>query len=284
MRDILRRLDAAGFIRLPPSQKLGQNPRIDHSPQLVSQIDTTPITEINWTDLAVRRANEREQVFAELDRISQMVQTGGSSGQLGNWQGSAGVTVLRWRRNFGRLRTQYRGLLAANPGAHRPLPIRPEVGQPSVLARGRVVVIDIQRLPENGQRLVFAKVVRDIQNCMEDVQQRQALGLDGVIIFVDELNKFAPSGPGSPLKSQLIDITARGRSSNVALIGAEQFASEVDKQIFDNSATRVFGRTGSSEIAGQVYRRLSSEMRVKLTTGYLIPVVEGTNPISVRTR
>jgi len=87
-----------------------------------------------------------------------------------------------------------------------------------------------------------------------------------VVIFVDELNKFAPSGPGSPLKPQLIDITARGRSSNVALIGAEQFASEVDKQIFDNSATRVFGRTGSSEISGQVYRRLSNEMRVKLTT------------------
>ncbi|HKA17774.1 MAG TPA: hypothetical protein VKN18_05605 [Blastocatellia bacterium] len=92
------------------------------------------------------------------------------------------------------------------------------------------------------------------------------IGLDGVVIFVDELNKFAPSGPGSPLKPQLIDITARGRSSNVALIGAEQFASEVDKQIFDNSATRVFGRTGSSEISGQVYRRLSNEMRVKLTT------------------
>jgi DNA helicase HerA-like ATPase len=86
------------------------------------------------------------------------------------------------------------------------------------------------------------------------------------VIFVDELNKFAPSSLSSPLKSQLINITARGRSSNVALIGAEQFASEVDKQIFDNCATRVFGRTGSSEISGQVYRRLSDEMRVKLTS------------------
>jgi len=79
--------------------------------------------------------------------------------------------VLRWHRNFGRLiiRAVYRGLLAPNPAAHRPLQIRSEEGRPSVLARGRVIVIDIQRLPENGQRLVFAKVVRDIQNCMEDV-------------------------------------------------------------------------------------------------------------------
>jgi hypothetical protein len=207
--------------------------------------------------------------FAELDRIAQSVRPRGQRGPgatLGTWQGSAGVTVLRWNRNFGRLRSVYRGLLAANPAAHRPLQIRSETDRPSVLARGRAIVIDIQRLPENGQRLVFAKVVRDIQNCMEDMEQRRALGLDGVIIFVDELNKFAPAGPGSPLKAQLIDITARGRSSNVSLIGAEQFASEVDKQIFDNSATRVFGRTGSSEITGQVYRRLSNEMRVKLTT------------------
>lgn len=72
--------------------------------------------------------------------------------------------------------------------------------------------------------------------------------------------------PGDPIGRAISTETARGRSSNVALIGAEQFASEVDKQIFDNSATRVFGRTGSSEIAGQVYRRLSDEMRVKLTT------------------
>jgi hypothetical protein len=204
--------------------------------------------------------------FARLEAVAQIVRPRNQGGQLGSWQGSAGSTVLRWRRNFGRLRTQYRGLLAQIPAAHRPLPIRPSQHTPSILRPGAVVVIDIQRLADNGQRLVFAKVVRDIQNCMEDAEYRRALGLDGVVIFVDELNKFAPSGPGSPLKPQLIDITARGRSSNVALIGAEQFASEVDKQIFDNCATRVFGRTGSSEITGQVYRRLSNEMRSKLMT------------------
>ena len=165
---------------------------------------------------------------------------------------------------FWSVANQYRGLLAQIPAAHRPLPIWPDQRHPSILTPGGVVVIDIQRLADNGQRLVFAKIVRDIQNCMEDAEVRRNLRLDGVIIFVDELNKFAPSGPGSPLKPQLIDITARGRSSNVALLGAEQFASEVDKQIFDNCATRVFGRTGSSDIADQVYRRLSNEMRSKL--------------------
>ncbi len=204
--------------------------------------------------------------FARLESVAQSVRPRNQGGNLGSWQGSAGSTVLRWRRNFGRLRTQYRGLLAQIPAAHRPLPIWPTQQIPSILTPGSVVVIDIQRLADNGQRLVFAKIVRDIQNCMEDADIRRGLGLDGVIIFVDELNKFAPSGPGSPLKPQLIDITARGRSSNVALIGAEQFASEVDKQIFDNCATRVFGRTGSSEITGQVYRRLSNEMRSKLMT------------------
>lgn len=200
--------------------------------------------------------------YAELGNIAQQVQRGGQNLQM--WQGVAGVTVLRWRRNLGRLRTQYRGLLAASPEEHRPIPMRATADRESIIRAGRVIVVDIQRLPDNGQRLVFNKIVSDIQWIMEDAEQRRSLGVDGVVIFVDELNKFAPSSIGSPLKTQLIDITARGRSSNVALIGAEQFASEVDKQVFDNCATRVFGRTGSSEISGQVYRRLSNEMRVKL--------------------
>jgi hypothetical protein len=218
-------------------------------------------------DLEAQAIESWQGFFSRLEQIASSVRPRNAGGNLGSWQGSAGATVLRWHRNFRRLRTQYRGLLAPQPSDYRPIPISVVEDRPeSVLKPGRVVVIDIQRLADNGQRLVFNKIVSDIQQVMEDADQRRQLGLDGVVIFVDELNKFAPSSLSSPLKSQLINITARGRSSNVALIGAEQFASEVDKQIFDNCATRVFGRTGSSEISGQVYRRLSDEMRVKLTS------------------
>ena len=62
MRDVLRKLDANGFIRLPPSRKLKQNPKINYSASLAASIDRTPLTQINWGDLSVLRAKEREQI------------------------------------------------------------------------------------------------------------------------------------------------------------------------------------------------------------------------------
>lgn len=203
-----------------------------------------------------------QNFFTELNNIRAQIRPQG--GRMTDWNGVNGLTVIRWHRNFARLQHQYRGLIAANPDLHRPLPIRADDGLPSILKSDRLCVVDIQQLPDSGQRLVFDKVVADVQSVMEDDEQRREIGIDGVVIFVDELNKFAPSSLGSPLKGRIIEITARGRSSNVALMGAEQFASETDKQVLDNCATRVFGRTGSSEIQGQIYKRLSAEMRTKL--------------------
>lgn len=62
MRDVLRRLDAEGFIRLPASRKLKQNPKFNFSSSLAAAIDTTPLTEIPWNDLTVLRAKEREHI------------------------------------------------------------------------------------------------------------------------------------------------------------------------------------------------------------------------------
>jgi len=62
MRDILRRLEAAGFIKLPPSQKLKQNPKIHLGDRFDTAIDKTPITEITWAELTLSQAKEREQV------------------------------------------------------------------------------------------------------------------------------------------------------------------------------------------------------------------------------
>jgi hypothetical protein len=67
--------------------------------------------------------------------------------------------------------------------------------------------MDIQMLNDRGQRPVFGRSMRALSNMLE----RGDLDLDAVIVFVDELNKFAPSGnTRSPLKSRLIDITSKG--------------------------------------------------------------------------
>ena len=62
-----------------------------------------------------------------------------------------------------------------------------------------------------------------------------------VIIFVDELNKYAPARRGeseSSILEYVLDISARGRSLGVVLVSAEQFMSEVHGQVVGNSSTK----------------------------------------------
>ncbi len=118
-------------------------------------------------------------------------------------------------------------------------------------------------LNDRGQRLVFGRAINAIGRMLEN----ENLNLDAVIVFVDELNKFAPAGnERTPLKSNLINITARGRSLGLILFGAEQFASSVDKEIVENSSTYLFGRTETNELRTANYSAFSDEVKTKLTT------------------
>ena len=58
------------------------------------------------------------------------------------------------------------------------------------LQNGSVYVVDIQMLNDNGQRLVFGRSIRAVSDLLE----AGTSNLDAVVVFVDELNKFAPSG------------------------------------------------------------------------------------------
>ena len=112
------------------------------------------------------------------------------------------------------------------------------------LRHNKVFVVDMQMLSDGGQHLVFGHCIRAITQLLES----QANRLDAVVVFVDELNKFAPKDHHTSLKAQLVDVTARGRSLGLVLLGAEQFASGVDRQIVENSSTFMFGRTESTEM------------------------------------
>lgn len=96
---------------------------------------------------------------------------------------------------------------------------------------------------------------------IRNVKERK---FDAIVVFVDELNKFAPSGRGggaSSLKSQIVDIAARGRSIGLILIGAEQFASSIDREIYGNTSTHLVGRTEYAELTDPVYRWISGDLR-----------------------
>lgn len=119
---------------------------------------------------------------------------------------------------------------------------------------------------ERGQRLIFNKVIKRLEELLET--RKGEAHLDNIIVFIDELNKFAPRGDAfsSTIKTDLIHLAARGRSLGVTLFGIEQFASEVDKQIVDNASTLMYGRTGYAELKDEIYGWLSSELKARLST------------------
>lgn len=150
---------------------------------------------------------------------------------------------------------------------------------------GKTYVVDIASLPDHEQALVFGDVVRTVYEVMagggEEGIDMAGLDDDGgagspprkVIVFVDELNKFAPahgSASSSPLLGDLIEIAERGRSLGVILLSAQQFASAVHPRVVGNSATRVFGRTAPTELTQAALRGLSDDVR-----GHLLRLGKG---------
>ncbi|OLS18897.1 MAG: hypothetical protein HeimC3_48350 [Candidatus Heimdallarchaeota archaeon LC_3] len=119
---------------------------------------------------------------------------------------------------------------------------------PEDLVRG-INVIQLNRLTDEEMRLIGNAVIREIFTNMED----QNPIFSRVVVFFDELNKFAPKRTSAPVKRQIIDLVARGRAMNFTLIGAEQFASQIDDEVFGNSVTKLIGYSEISEIKNSIY-------------------------------
>ncbi|HRF59115.1 MAG TPA: ATP-binding protein [Fimbriimonadaceae bacterium] len=126
---------------------------------------------------------------------------------------------------------------------------------------GSVTVIDIAGLGSIEQDLVFAASIRQLRKRMEE----NKLGIKHLVVMVDELNKYAPSGGrDSTILRELQDIAARGRYLGLTLFGAQQFRSRVDKEVVGNAATHVFGHVEAEELAQPGYSYFSTAVREKL--------------------
>ncbi len=84
-------------------------------------------------------------------------------------------------------------------------------------------------------------------------------------VVLDELNKYAPREGSSPIKEILVDISERGRSLGIILLGAQQTASEIERRIIANSAIRVVGRLDSAEAGRGEYGFLPVHFRQRAT-------------------
>lgn len=145
---------------------------------------------------------------------------------------------------------------------------------------GEMMVVDIAGLTEQLQCLVFGDIIRSVYALkhgdfdQDDRTSKKPIPKK-IIIFVDELNKYAPStsSKNSPLLANLLDITERGRSEGVVLFSAEQFRSAIHDRIKGNCGTNVYGRTNAIEVSRPDYKfvpNVYANMMTRLRKGDLI--------------
>jgi len=134
---------------------------------------------------------------------------------------------------------------------------------------GHTYVVDIARLNPEEQTLVFGDVLRTVYELYSGESQFDDYKPPkNVIIFVDELNKYAPArgqAHESPILQQVLDIAERGRSFGIILFSAQQFLSAVHSRVTGNSATKILGRSDSAEINEANYRFLDKDIKTHLS-------------------
>jgi DNA helicase HerA-like ATPase len=123
--------------------------------------------------------------------------------------------------------------------------------------RKQMSVVDIHSLHDRAKRFVVGAVLKRL------FEEKEALGTSRPLVFVvlDELNKYAPREGSGPIKEVLLDVSERGRSLGIVLVGAEQTASEVEGRVVANAALRVVGRLDAAEAERPEYGFLTAAGR-----------------------
>lgn len=164
------------------------------------------------------------------------------------------------------VRNRQSGVFVEQRAARRAVNLGEEIRK---VEGGQTTVVDIAKLTDEERALVFGHIIQEVYAMYAEatIDERGDLPKK-VLIFVDELNKYAPArrgGDESSILEYVLDIAARGRSLGVVLVSAEQFMSEVHGQVIGNSATKVIGRSDSSELADAAYRAIPQDVKAHLT-------------------
>ena len=172
-----------------------------------------------------------------------------------NWRTHHVATIRKVRNRLLNLSTRAKGLVS-NDATVSDLPW----GQ---FEDRHLYVIDVANVEPEAQDLIFARVVTEARERLE----RKALGVDHLIVFVDELNKYAPAdGYDTYVRKMLLDVSERGRYLGLVLFSAQQFRSQVHKRVVGNAGTGIYGRMDMDELATPGYGVLSPATKSKLAT------------------
>ncbi|MCY3969028.1 MAG: hypothetical protein OXG74_03775 [Acidobacteria bacterium] len=220
---------------------------VDRVRLLVEDIDDPNQTLVSCADYCAERTNKDSSWARFREQIREWADT----------TPDKKIPVVSWRR-FSRLfgqrtRNSFFTEESVRATQRRQAPLRRMLDH---LEPGAAVVVDIAQLPDYLQSFVVGDVIDLIRRAKlgddldDDADRIDRPSLGTVVLFADELNKFAPrQGQARSITRHLREISERGRSEGIILFGAEQFRTGVDRQVTGNSSTHVFGRTTAVEAA-----------------------------------
>ena len=213
------------------------------------------VVDQEFSDPKYLTAVHRVQSFGELERWFRDLLTGMEKQNAESWRTHHVATIRKVRNRLTNISTRCRGLVT-DDGTVSDLPF----GE----FRDRAVyVVDVANVEADAQDLIFSRIVSMLREHLE----KRDLGVEHVIVFVDELNKYASSdGPDTYVRAMLLDIAERGRYLGLVLFAAQQFRSQVHRRVVGNSGTALFGRMDPDELATPGYATLSPATRTKLST------------------
>lgn len=239
-------------------------------------------------------ADDRDNLdlmFASLDDPNQTIESilnyiiskQGNFGNIRQWEyflkeiqekcqsgrsGDKEITVSSWRR-FNRIikKIIFRNDIFGN--IHHPNE-ETRIGKAlKYIKKNEVHVIDIAKLNEGMQGYVFGDAIRTIYNLQlgEYSEEDNVHPPKKIIIFIDELNKYASQDTpkNSPILQQILDIAERGRSLGIILFSAEQFRSAIHSRVTGNCSTHAYGRTNAIEIAKSDYKYIPQVYKNMMT-------------------
>jgi len=213
------------------------------------------IVDRDFTDPLLGNKSYRVRSFADLEQWFKDVLSAMENRGNEGWRTHHVATIRKVRNRLSNISTRCAGLVTDDGGVSD-LPF-------GSFQDRTVYVIDVASLEEDAQDLIFARVVTKLREHLE----KRDLGVNHVIVFVDELNKYAPNdGQETYVRKMLLDLSERGRYLGLVLFSAQQFRSQVHRRVVGNSGTALYGRMDADELATPGYSVLSPAVKTKLAT------------------
>ena len=222
-----------------------------------------------------------QKPFNSVDSWDSMLEAVQEMGEKGGSSASKEISVMSWRK-FKRI--VKKSISIDKMFSDEVRPEKDEVRLESAI-RGikpnEVFVVDVAKQDENMQAFVFGAVMQAVTRLKlgdfdEDMTAEDRKQIpDRIVLFVDELNKYAASDApkSSPILRLLLDIAERGRSLGIVLFSAEQFKSSIHKRVSGNCSTHAYGRTNSVEVSDKTYSFVPNtykNMMTRLKQGHYI--------------